>query len=67
MLGLRCCAQFGGPLQAYLVVDPTADTPGVGYGNFDIIFDHLSRIPQLFTISHAPCAIIYLVTMLIGC
>ena len=36
-------------------------------GNFDIIFDHLSRIPRLFTIPHAPCALIYLVTMLIGC
>ena len=37
------------------------------YGNFDIIFDHLSHIPRLYIITHTPCAIIYLVAMLIGC
>ena len=25
------------------------------YGNFDIIFDHVSRIAQLCTTLHAPC------------
>ena len=38
-----------------------------GYGNFDIIFDHYSRIPQLHPTQHIPCALLYLVTMLIGC
>ena len=35
--------------------------------DFDIIFDHLSRIFQLFTTPHAPRDVIHPVTMLIGC
>ena len=37
------------------------------YGNFDIILDHLSRIPRLYTTIHTPCAVFYLVPRLIGC
>ena len=36
-------------------------------GNFDISFDHSSRISQLYPTSHVPCAVLYLVPMLIGC
>ena len=36
------------------------------YGNFDIILDRFSRIFQLYTGRHAPRAIIYFVSMLIG-
>jgi len=39
------------------------------YGDFDMVFgvfgDHLSRISQLRPTSHAPCATLYLVPMLI--
>ena len=36
-------------------------------GNFDIILDRFSRIYQLHPIPHAPCAVLYFVSMLIGC
>ena len=35
--------------------------------NFDIILDHFSRIAQLRTAWHVPCAIVYFAPMLIGC
>ena len=37
------------------------------YGNFDIIMDHLWGTSGLFTTPHTPCAVLYLVTMRIGC
>ena len=37
------------------------------YGNFDIILDHLSGTSGLFTTPHTPCAVLYVVTMRIGC
>ena len=39
----------------------------LGYGNFDIVLDHFSRISPLCTIPHAPCAVLYFVPMLAGC
>ena len=40
---------------------------GAWYGNFDIILGHLSRVSQLHPTPHAPCAMLYLVTMLAVC
>ena len=37
------------------------------YGNFDMIWDHFSRSFKLYNPLHAPCAVIYLLPMLIGC
>ena len=37
------------------------------YNDFDIILDHFSRTAQLHRTPHAPCAMIYLVPILIGC
>ena len=37
------------------------------YGNFDIIWDHFSRVSQLHPTPHAPCDMLYLVLMLIVC
>ena len=37
------------------------------YNDFDIILDHFSRTAQLHPTPHAPCAMIYLVPILIGC
>ena len=36
-------------------------------GNFDIILDHLARIPQLVTTLYTPCNMFYLVRRPIGC
>ena len=36
------------------------------YGNFDIIFDHLSRTSQLCITLHPPWYIVYLVPRLVG-
>ena len=38
-----------------------------GYGNFDIILDHFSRISQLRLTIHVSCATLYLVPVLTGC
>ena len=35
-------------------------------GNFDIIPDHLSRTPQLYTTLRTPCAMIHFVPRLVG-
>ena len=36
-------------------------------GDFDIIFDDFSRASQPHIIQHTPCAVLYVVPMLIGC
>ena len=47
--------------------DGTSSVPPLTYGgNFDIILDHLSRVPQLFTTVHAPCDVLYFVPSPIG-
>ena len=38
-----------------------------GCGNFDIRFDHFSRIFTVYTTPHAPCAVLHFAPMLIGC
>ena len=61
---------------AYIRIDNPSPDPHVDfpcpnpwlYGNFDIILDHLSRIPQLYAALHTPCAVFHLVPCrLIGC
>ena len=37
------------------------------YGNFDIISDQISRISQLHPTPHAPCTMLYVVPVLVGC
>ena len=37
------------------------------HGNFDVILYHFSRIFQLYAAPRAPCAMPYVVSMLIGC
>ena len=39
----------------------------VGYGNFDIILVHPTRVCQPSTTPPVPCAVLYVVPMLVGC
>ena len=46
---------------------PRVEATFPGYGSFDIILDHFSRISQPHTIPRAPCDMLYLVPVHIGC
>ena len=41
--------------------------PGVRIRNFNVMLDHFPRVPQPDTAHHAPCAVLCLVAMLVGC
>ena len=56
---------FGGAGASLAAVH--ARVSGAGYGNFDIILDHVSRVSQLHPNPHAPCAMLYIVPMLVVC
>ena len=55
------------PRHLYLIHVDTSSDMLVGYGNFDIVWDHFSRISQRYTIARAPRDMLYFVPMLIGC
>ena len=45
----------------------TEDEHAARCGNFDIIWDHFSRVSRLHTGLHAPWGVLYVVPKLIGC